>query len=299
MNIAITGASGLVGNPLAAQLRTLGHVVRKVIRGNVGSSSEIAWNPESGTIEIDAMQGVDVLFHLAGENIAGKRWSKAVKQKIRDSRVKATRLLCQSLAKMPRKPATLICASAIGFYGDQGDMILDESAACGSGFLPEVCREWEEATAPAREAGIRVVNVRIGIVLSEKGGALAKMLPPFKMGAGGILGNGKQYMSWISLDDLVSVLIYCMENSALSGVVNATTPNPVTNHEFTKTLGKVLRRPTIFPLPTFMARLLFGEMADALLLASARVVPAKLQAAGFVFQDKELPICLERILKMA
>jgi uncharacterized protein (TIGR01777 family) len=234
--------------------------------------------------------------HLAGENIAGGRWTAAMKQKIRDSRVNGTRSLCEALARMESPPKVLVVASAIGFYGNRDDEIMDESSKAGEGFLSDVCREWEDATQAARDAGIRVVNLRIGVVLSPKGGALAKMLTPFKLGGGGIIGNGRQYWSWISIDDVAGAIHHALMTDSLSGPVNAVAPNAPMNREFTKTLGRVLRRPTILPMPAFAAKLALGEMANDLLLASTRVEPTKLIESGYKFRQPTLEKSLRHIL---
>jgi len=283
MNITITGASGLVGTRLVRALKQDGHDVARLGRKRTGGAGEHAWNPEAGTVDDAALAGCDAVVHLAGENIAARRWSDVQKARIRDSRVQGTRTICQAIVRQSRKPRVLVSASAIGFYGDRGDELLTEASGAGSGFLPEVCVAWERETEAALEAGVRVVRLRIGVVLSPEGGALAKMLTPFKLCVGGVLGSGRQYMSWIDLDDLVAAIRFALVTDGLSGAVNATTPQPVTNREFTKTLGKVLSRPTVFPMPAFAARAAFGEMADALLLASTRVMPARLEAAGFSF----------------
>lgn len=296
--IAITGATGLVGSQLVPFLTTGGHraiaLSRKSVAQQVTAAEAALWNPRTGEISTDAP--LDAVIHLAGENIAGGRWNVRRKQAIRDSRVEPTRRLCEQLAGSPQKPRALICASAIGYYGDRGDEQLTEESAAGDGFLPEVCQQWEEATRPAAEAGIRVVNLRTGIVLSPQGGALASMLTPFMLGAGGVVGSGEQYWSWIALDDVIGAIHHALFTESLHGPVNLTAPQPVTNREFTKTLGRVLRRPTIFPLPAFMARLLLGEMADALLLASARVVPQRLQATAYKFRFGELEAALRHVL---
>jgi uncharacterized protein (TIGR01777 family) len=297
--IAITGATGLVGSQLVPFLTTGGHRVialsRKASGANGTAICETAlWNPRTGEVATDVP--LDAVIHLAGENIAGGRWNARRKQSIRDSRVGPTQRLSEHLAQLPVKPRVLICASAIGYYGDRGEEELTEQSAPGSGFLPEVCQQWEEATRPAADAGIRVVNLRIGIILSPKGGALASRLTPFMLGAGGVVGSGKQYWSWIALDDVIGAIYHAIFTESVYGPVNLTAPQPVTNREFTKTLGRVLRRPTIFPLPAFMARLLLGEMADALLLASARVVPQRLQATGYAFRFTELAAALRHVL---
>ncbi|MFQ5915907.1 MAG: TIGR01777 family oxidoreductase, partial [Nitrospinota bacterium] len=239
---------------------------------------------------------MDAAVHLSGENIGEGRWTAAKKAAIRDSRVKSTRLLAETLARLEQPPRVFVCASAVGYYGDRGEEVLREESPLGSGFLPDLSLEWESAAEPAVQKGIRVVHLRNGIVLSPKGGALAKMLPPFKLGLGGKLGSGRQYVSWISLDDMVGVIRHALERESLSGPVNAVAPNPVTNAEFTQTLGRVLSRPTVFQVPAFTLRLAFGEMADAALLASARVEPARLLASGYSFRHPELEGALRHIL---
>lgn len=284
MKVAITGASGLVGKELTAFLTTGGHEVAALQRGR-------DWDPDRGTVTGEALNGVDAVVHLAGESIAAGRWNDARKERIRTSRVKGTRAISEAIARTSPKPSVLISASAIGYYGDRGDEPLTEDSAPGDGFLAEVCQQWEAETAAARDAGIRVVNLRIGIVLSPKGGALQKMLTPFKMGAGGVIGSGEQYMSWIALDDLVGLLHHSLMNET-SGPVNGVAPNPVTNREFTKTLGRVLSRPTIFPLPAFAAKLAMGEMADELLLSSARVS----SRSDYTFRYPTLDAALRHVL---
>jgi hypothetical protein len=247
-------------------------------------------------IDRAGLEGIDAVVHLAGENIAAGRWTAARKARIRDSRVKGTQLISETLAAMHRHPRVLVSASAIGYYGDRGSELLREESAPGTGFLPEVCGQWESATDPASRSGIRVVHIRLGFVLSSRGGALGKMLLPFKMGIGGKIGSGEQYMSWITLSDLCAAILHCIEAGTLHGPVNAVSPSPVTNLEFTKTLGRILSRPTIFPLPAFLARLALGEMADELLLASTRVDPVKLRNTGFAFQHPDLHSALSAVL---
>jgi hypothetical protein len=295
-SIAITGASGLVGSELARQLTGDGHIVRSISRppGSAGPDT-IVWTPSSGLADPQQLNGLNAVVHLAGENIAAGRWTKAVKERLRSSRVDGTRSLVRSLATATARPPVLICASAVGYYGDRGDETLTEASPRGTGFLAELCEEWEHAALEAAELGVRVVCLRIGVVLSSKGGAVAKMLLPFKLGVGGIIGNGRQYMSWIGLTDLARVIRFCLEQP-LSGVVNAVSPQPATNHEFTKTLGKALHRPTIFPMPAFAARLAFGEMANELLLASQRVTPERLLASGFQFSTPTLAGCFAQEL---
>ena len=239
---------------------------------------------------------MDAVIHLAGENIAEGRWNAAKKARIKDSRLIGTRKLAEQLAQSEHKPSVFISASATGFYGDTGSETITETSAAGTGFLPEVCVEWEASTQPAEEAGIRTVHLRTGIVMSKKGGALKKMLPPFLLGGGGILGTGKQYMSWITLADMVGAIRFAMENDSLSGPVNLTAPNPVDNKEFTKILGRVIKRPTIAPLPGFAAKLIFGEMADAILLSGTKVLPTKLTEAGYSFTHATLEPALQDVM---
>jgi uncharacterized protein (TIGR01777 family) len=254
------------------------------------------WDPEAGRLDPVALEGFDGVVHLAGENIAGGRWTPDRKARIRQSRVLGTRLLCETLARLQRPPETLVSASAVGFYGDRGNEEISESNRAGTGYLAEVCEDWEKATEPARRAGIRVVNLRIGIVLSPKGGALSRMLPPFSLGLGGRLGHGGQFMSWISLPDLSAVILRALTDPRLRGPVNAVAPEPVTNREFTRTLASVLGRPALLPMPAFLARLAFGQLADALLLGGAKVRPGKLIESCFEFQHPTLEIALRELL---
>jgi uncharacterized protein (TIGR01777 family) len=294
MHIAVTGASGLVGTALVPMLTMGGDQVTRLVRRQAGAG-EAPWDP-AGTFDATPLAGIDAVVHLAGENIAAARWSTKVKGRIRTSRVQGTHVLCKALAQMPTPPKMLIAASAIGFYGDRGDETLTEASAVGTGFLAEVVRDWEAAAQPARDAGIRVVNLRIGVILSPKGGALAKMLLPFKLGAGGRVGSGQQYWSWISIDDVAGTIQHALKADSLSGPVNAVAPNPVTNAEFTKTLGRVLNRPTIVPMPAFAARLALGEMADELLLSSTRVMPDMLNRSGYDFRQPTLEPALRHLL---
>jgi uncharacterized protein (TIGR01777 family) len=297
MIVAVTGSSGLVGSALVAGLEADGHFVRPVVRRAASEAKhEIRWDPAAAMIDTAELASVDGVVHLAGENIAAKRWTPAFKDKILSSRVGPTKALCQALAGMAMKPSVLVCASAIGYYGNRGDVPVDESSPPGAGFLAEVCKQWEAATQPARDADIRVVNLRTGFVLAKEGGGLAKMLTPFKLGLGGVIGSGKQYVSWIALDDLVRAIKFSLSSPAVSGPMNATSPHPVTNREFTKTLGSVLKRPTIFPMPSFAARLAFGEMADDMLIGGARVEPHVLEAARFDFAYPQLEVALRHIL---
>jgi len=297
MIIAITGSSGLVGTALVAALEASGDRVRRLVRREVRDPlREALWDPAGGRIDAAALEGIEAVVHLAGENIAAQRWADAFKRKLIESRIPPTRMLCEALAGLQTKPRVLCSASATGYYGDRGEVPVDESSPPGQGFLAEACQPWEAATGPAREAGIRTVNLRIGVVLSRQGGALKKMLTPFRLGLGGVIGSGRQYMSWIALDDLVGAILFALSHESLAGPVNMVAPHPVTNHEFTKTLGRVLGRPTVFPMPAFAARLAFGEMADELLLSGARVEPRALTSAGFQFQYPQLEPALRHVL---
>ena len=285
MKVLITGATGFVGRALTAHLSALGHKVE-------GFSRPSDWNPDMGAINPARLEGVDAVIHLAGENIASGRWTSARKTRILDSRKKGTRLLADALAGLERPPKVLVSASAIGYYGDRGNELLDEDSRPGNGFLPEVCREWEHATEPAKARGIRVVNLRIGIVLGREGGALPKMILPFRLGVGGRLGDGRQYMSWITLSDLCRAANHVLATESLEGAVNAVSPSPVTNREFTSALAAVLCRPALAPVPRFAVRLALGELADELLLASTRARPARLLNASFRFEDTDISIAL-------
>jgi uncharacterized protein (TIGR01777 family) len=296
MRILISGSHGLVGTALIEALKADGHEISRLVRHAPNSDKEIEWSPDRYSIAISRIEGFDAVFHLAGESIASGRWNDEKKKKIRESRTKGTKLLSDALANLAQPPKTLISASAIGYYGNRGDELLTESSAPGNDFLADVCVEWEKATDHARDKGVRVVNTRFGIILAENGGALAKMLTPFRMGIGGRIGDGKQWMSWIALDDVIAALQFVLTNDAANGPINFVTPNPVTNAEFTKTLGHVLSRPTLFPIPAFGVRLAFGEMADALLLTSQRVKPQKLEGSGFQFRYLHLEPALKSIL---
>ena len=295
--ILISGASGLIGSALTSAFRQRGDDVTALVRRATRGGSEREWHPET-TISPEIISGFDAVIHLSGESVAG-RWNEAKKRRIRDSRVMTTQNLTRALVAAEKKPAVFVCASAIGYYGNRGDEELTESSAAGRGFFPNSCREWEAATGPAQEAGIRVANLRIGIVLSRTGGALRQMLLPFRLGLGGRIGSGRQWWSWIHISDFVCAVLHILpaaSSTSLSGAINMTTPNPVTNAEFTESLVRALHRPAVFPMPTFAARLVFGEFADEGLLASARVVPEKLQASGFQFKFPELAGALADLL---
>jgi uncharacterized protein (TIGR01777 family) len=302
MKVIVTGSTGLVGQALVRALISEGHSITRLVRGGAQTfrapnSVAVNWDPLQGTVDTGELEGHDAAVHLAGESVADGRWTDEKKRRILDSRKVGTRFLAETLAGLQEKPKVLVSASATGFYGNRGAEKLVEESASGDDFLSEVCREWEKATLPASQAGIRVVNLRIGIVLAAEGGALQKMLTPFKMGVGGKVGSGEQYMSWITLGDLIGVIKHAITNERVRGPVNAVAPNAVTNAEFTKALGHALGRPTIFPMPAFAARLAFGEMADALLLAGARVEPARLRETGYKFEHTEIGGALRDALK--
>ena len=297
MKILVSGSHGLVGKALMKSLTVDGHEVIRLVRHEpIFGAPEIWWDPSQGRIHAEHLEGLEVVVHLAGESIASGRWTDQKKRTIRESRVKGTSLLSESLARLSRPPSVFLCASAIGYYGDRADELLTEQSAPGNDFLANVCIDWEGATTAAVEKGIRTVHTRFGIILDDAGGALAKMLTPFRLGIGGRVGSGKQWMSWVALDDVVSALKFLMGETSTRGPVNFVSPNPVTNAEFTKTLGRVLSRPTLFPVPEFGARLAFGEMADALLLSSQRVEPVILKNKGFEFRWTTLEPALRSIL---
>jgi len=293
--VLISGASGLIGSALVSRLRANHWNVTRLARASSPAQETVAWDPNK-PLAPDQVSGFDAVVHLAGETIVG-RWTESKKHAIRASRVNGTRNLSEALAKPLQRPGVFVCASAIGFYGDRGDEILREESAFGQGFLPEVCREWEAATKPASDAGIRTAQTRFGIVLSPEGGALAKMLMPFKLGVGGNMGSGRQWWSWVHLQDVVGAIEHVLNTASLQGPVNVVGPNPVTNAEFTKILGSVLSRPTIFPMPAIVARTVLGQMADELLLASQRVEPAKLLSSGYAFQWPDLRQSLQALLQ--
>lgn len=287
MRIVLSGASGLIGGMLKPQLQSAGHELISLVRHEPRNVNEAQWDPQSGRIDSSKFNGIDAAIHLSGKNVA-VRWNAKRKAELIQSRVESTRLLCKTLAELDPPPKTLIAASAIGFYGDRSDETLDEDSPPGVGFFPDLCKEWEAASEPGRQAGIRVANLRIGVVLSIHGGALQKMLLPFRLGLGGPIGSGKQYMSWIEAGDLVRAIVFALENADLTGPVNAVAPAPVRQREFAKTLAHVLHRPAILPMPAAAVRLLFGEMGQTLLLGGAKVFPKRLSDAGYSFQYSHL-----------
>ncbi len=295
MRIAVTGSRGLVGSALVAFLAAGGHEVLRLVRASSGGG-DVQWDPTEGIKDFSRLEGVDAVVHLAGENIAAGRWTQHRKDEIRRSRVEGTRRLCESLARLSRRPKVLVSASAIGFYGDRGDEVLSEDSAPGKDFLAQVCQGWEAATESASRAGTRVVHLRFGMILSSAGGALKKMLLPFRLGAGGRMGGGSQYVSWIAIDDAIGAIQHAVCTDSLKGAVNGVAPAPVTNAEFTRVLARVLSRPAVFPLPAFAAKLALGEMADALLLASQRVMPVRLQTSGYRFRYPGLESALRHLL---
>lgn len=299
MRIAITGASGLVGSALVAFLQAHGHDVLRLVRGTPRHPTEHRWSPDTGIVDTSILGTVEGVIHLAGESVAGGRWTPARKAKIRGSRVGPTQALARSLAGMRARPRVLISASAIGIYGNRGDEMLTEASPRGAGFLADVCDAWEAAAQSAREAGIRVVHSRFGIVLDARGGALGKMMLPFRLGLGGRLGPGTQYWSWVGIEDVIDALLFALTHDEVSGPINVTAPYPVTNAEFTRELGRVLHRPTVVPVPGFLLTALLGELADAELLSSKRVMPAALQQAGFSFKHPQLEDALRFTLRHA
>jgi uncharacterized protein (TIGR01777 family) len=300
MRILVSGSSGLVGSALLRVLSRAGYSVARLARpGRLPVKGDVVWDPAKGVIDRAFLEGLDAVVHLAGENIASGRWTPKRKQRIRESRVKTTRLLAEALAGLDRPPRVLVAASATGIYGDRGDEVLTEQSAAGTGFLAEVCRDWEAACEPATQRGIRVVNLRFGMVLSAAGGALALMLPAFRLGLGGPLGRGKQYQSWITLEDVLGVVQRAVTDERLRGPVNTVAPEAATNREFSKKLGRALGRPAVLAVPGFVLRLTFGEIADDVLLASARVSPARLQASGYRFLYPKLEAALRHVLGSA
>jgi uncharacterized protein len=295
MKVLISGATGLIGSSLAQELKSGGHHVTSLTRSPTGENN-ISWDPDAGTVD-GSLEGTDAVVHLAGESIAEGRWTVSKKRRIMDSRKKGTRLLAETIAGLTTPPRVMVSASAVGYYGDRADEVLREGSRPGSDFLAEVCKVWEAAADPAREAGIRVVHTRFGIVLSLEGGALGTMLPIFKLGGGGRIGRGRQWWSWVAIDDVVGTIHHALENDSVEGPVNVGSPNPMTNAEYTRVLGKVLNRPTVLPVPAPAIRLALGGIADALLLASQRMDPAKLKETGYRFRHPELEGALRHLLE--
>jgi uncharacterized protein (TIGR01777 family) len=292
-SILISGSSGLIGTALTSFLTTAGHTVTRLVRRAPLASDERGWNPKRGELDPEVFDGIDVVIHLGGEGIASGRWSEAKKTRIRDSRVLSTRLLCNTIASLANPPQVAIMASAIGYYGDTGSTEVDESSSIGSGFFAETCKAWEETSYVLHSGATRLVTMRIGTVLSSRGGALQKMLPAFLAGVGGPLGSGSQFMTWISLQDIVGAFEHAIHSRTLQGPVNVVSPSPVTNADFTAILGRIIKRPTLMRLPATLLRILFGELADAALLASTRVLPKALQRDGYSFCHSTLEACLQ------
>ena len=297
MRIVVSGATGLIGSSLVPFLRERGHEVHKLIRSraNLGEN-EIAWDPDRGVIDSSLLEGMDAMIHLAGENILG-RWTETKKEKIWKSRVEGTRLLCEALSARQHPPLVFISASAIGYYGDRGEETLTEASAKGEGFLSDVCAEWEKSSQFLQEKGIWTLALRFGMVLSPRGGALKQMLHIFKLGLGGVLGSGKQWMSWIALEDVLRFIEFALHQNSLAGPVNVVSPCPVTNFAFTKALGHILHRPTFMGVPACAVKVMFGELGREVFLSSERVLPAKLEAAGFSFAYPELEGALKHMIK--
>lgn len=298
MKVMISGASGFIGSQLVPHLKKRGIGVRCLVRHSPRSDDEVEWDLSKSELNFRDLEGVDGVINLSGENIAALRWTAEKKRKILDSRLSSTDLLVKTFSQLKNPPKVLINASAAGYYGNRGEEILTESSPSGTGFLAEVCREWELAAENAKQLGIRVVCLRTGVVLSEKGGVLAKMLPPFKWGLGGVLGTGEQYMSWIALKDWIDACTFALENSLLQDALNLTAPQPVTNLEFTQALGKALHRPTLFGVPAFALRGIMGEAADEMLLGSIRAIPERLKGHGFRFSHPELESALAACLRL-
>lgn len=297
MKTLVSGSTGLIGRALVSHLRDAGHEVTRLVRpGSPDSADGLEWDPANGRLDPDDVEGFDAAVHLAGESI-NQRWTDATKERILNSRVQGTELLAGTLADLDDPPEVLVSASAVGYYGDRGDEWLPEDAGAGDLFISDVCRQWEAASQVAAENGVRVVNIRTGVVLSDEGGALPQMLPPFKLGLGGKLGSGDQFVPWVAREDVVGAIAFLLEHEEPSGPVNVCAPNPVRNTELTDTLGDVLGRPTVFFVPRFGIRLLFGQMGEELLLASDRVRPAKLADAGFEWEYEELKPALEHALR--
>jgi uncharacterized protein (TIGR01777 family) len=297
VRVVVSGSTGLIGSALVASLRERGDDVFRLVRTPVRREDELHWDPDAGAIDADRLGALapDAVIHLAGESIGGGRWTRERKRRIRESRTRGTRLVSEIVARLSPPPAAMVCASAVGYYGDRGDEVLTEASPPGTGFLAEVTKEWEEATAAAREAGVLVVTTRFGIVLSADGGALPRMLLPFRLGLGGRLGSGRQYFSWVALDDVVGAVVHLLGAEELAGAVNVTAPNPVTNRELTQTLSRVLRRPAVVPVPAVVLRVALGEIAQDL-LGGQRAHPERLLASGYEFRHQELEPALRDLL---
>ena len=295
MKILVSGSTGFVGSALCTVLRGRNHQVVPLVRGGE-AAGEVRWDPLAGTLDHEQLEGIDAVVHLAGENVASGRWNAARRQRIRASRVEGTRLLAASIAQMQSPPAVAVCASAIGYYGSRGEEVMTEESGPGTGFLADVAQEWEQASAPMRDRGIRVVNMRIGVVLSPIGAALERMLRPVRLGLGGRIGDGRQYMSWISLEDVLDAIAFALDNQTLSGPVNTVSPGHLTNREFTRALAKALGRPALLPVPAWVVRLAMGEMGEDLLLSSTRVEPVRLLQTGYQFHHPTIESAFEHML---
>lgn len=300
MRVLVSGSTGFLGSAVCAALANAGdrvvRLVRRPARRPARGTDEVSWDPAAGSLDSAALEGLDAVVHLAGENIATRRWSAAQKERIRSSRVRGTELLARALLACARPPRAWVGFSAIGYYGDRGDQVMTEASAPGSDFLATTCLQWEAAAQPLAAHGVRVALLRCGVVLAAHGGALHRMLKPFRLGLGGVLGSGRQYVSWIALEDVVAIVRRMLSDAGCAGVYNATAPHPVTNRELTRALGRALHRPTVLPVPAFAVRLLFGEMGEALLLSSTRVVPARLLASGHEFRWPEIEGALRNML---
>ena len=302
--VLLSGASGMLGLAIGNALQQRGTKLIRLVRREAHGPDEVRWHPDfpedsthGSTVEIARLEEIDAAVHLSGANVAARRWTAKYKREMTESRVTTTRVLAETLAGLKNPPKVMVTASAVGFYGNRGDEILDEDSAAGQGYFPELCAAWEEAARPAVEAGIRVVHLRFGMVLGPDGGALARLVPMFRLGLGGRLGNGRQWMSWVSEADAVATALFALENSTLSGALNAVSPHPVTNAEFTRELGRAVHRPAVIAAPAFALRLAFGEMADEALLASTRAVPKRLLESGFIFQQPALMEAFDAALK--
>lgn len=295
MKIVVSGSTGLIGSALTKALPAEGHAITRLVRpgGPVGAGT-IAWNPDAGVLDASALENIDAIVHLSGQNLASAKWTAENKKKLLDSRVRSTRLLCGRLKQLKQPPRLFITASAIGYYGNRGDEELTERNGPGTGFLAELTHEWERASEVLNDGSIRLVRLRLGVVLASLGGALPRMIKPFKFGLGGTIGSGRQYMSWIGLDDVVGVIRFVLENERIRGPVNAVAPTAVTNREFTRILAGVLKRPAFAVVPTFALRLLYGEMADETLLSSTRVIPKALLDSGYTYIDSDLREALKK-----